>query len=569
MVATRKNRRSLAQVVANLSVPKARRVMVKNKEYLVAPLTLIVPGVLNGSDGPLFYPPEQIAASCKDWEGMPLVANHPKKDGRYVSANTDGVLRKAGLGVVRNPRVTDSGKLVAEGWFDVAKCNKVDPRILYNVRNGKPVELSTGLFTQNKAAYGVYNKKAFNAIATDYIPDHVAILMDERGACSLDDGCGVLVNKRLTCNCEGDKMCKACAAKAKKKKKKKGNGRSPKELILNNCGTGGGGFKPGNKCAKGGGGGGPNQSPKTPKTGRKGEAKAESKPLGKASRGTRGYLTGSLIGTFIPPVAGLVGAGIGYMKGGASGALEGAKIGAIGASGLGAAYSAVRSGRKYGTAGAVGSLLGSAVAAGSLYAQYREGVRQGTPFRSSSSEPLFTPKNPVDAMLQARKRGKVSRRQFQDFWNTLSPGAQQEYRTKHEGKTWEVPKLGFTRNSFEGVNMISANNCGTGSGGFKSGNKCAKGGGHRSVGGRVGGFVAGSLLGGAGPLGGAIYGLATRRRKNERRAARGEKPESRTKAALKGAAAGIFGPGGLGLYGAVHNSECLKVGGLLPPNDFL
>ena len=45
-------------VVANFS-GKARRETWDGREYLVAPATLIVPGVLNGSQGPLFYPPDE------------------------------------------------------------------------------------------------------------------------------------------------------------------------------------------------------------------------------------------------------------------------------------------------------------------------------------------------------------------------------------------------------------------------------------------------------------------------------------------------------------------------------
>ena len=35
-----------------------RRESLHGRSYLVAPTTLIVPGVLNGSMGPLYYPPE-------------------------------------------------------------------------------------------------------------------------------------------------------------------------------------------------------------------------------------------------------------------------------------------------------------------------------------------------------------------------------------------------------------------------------------------------------------------------------------------------------------------------------
>ena len=54
------------------------------------------------------------------------------------------------------------------------------------------MEVSTGLFTENVQANGVFGGKAYHAIATNYRPDHLAILPDQIGACSIEDGAGLL-----------------------------------------------------------------------------------------------------------------------------------------------------------------------------------------------------------------------------------------------------------------------------------------------------------------------------------------------------------------------------------------
>lgn len=186
----------LEQVTANLSPGRTRYATLNGRKYLVAPITLIVPGVLAGSKGPLYYPPEEVSRDPSIWNGVPLVLNHPRINGRFVSANTDGVFSRWGLGVVRNAHICPQGKLRAEGWFDVEKTRQVDVRVLDALMGNRPIEVSTGLFTENEAAPAGanYQGRPYAWIARNYKADHLAILPDQVGACSLSDGCGVLAN---------------------------------------------------------------------------------------------------------------------------------------------------------------------------------------------------------------------------------------------------------------------------------------------------------------------------------------------------------------------------------------
>ncbi|MCH7979611.1 MAG: hypothetical protein IH935_11645 [Acidobacteria bacterium] len=91
----------------------------------------------------------------------------------------------------------NSGKLQAEGWFDVDRLMRLDNRILNALHSGRKIELSTGLFIDNeKAEEGAdFEGKPYAFIARNYRPDHLAILSDQVGACSIRDGCGVMVNQ--------------------------------------------------------------------------------------------------------------------------------------------------------------------------------------------------------------------------------------------------------------------------------------------------------------------------------------------------------------------------------------
>lgn len=178
-------------VIAN-GIGRTRRETRNGREYLVAPATLIVPGVLNGSKGRLFYPPEEVSKDPWAWNGMPMVVYHPTSNGQHVSGRDPDIIEKFGVGNIY--RAQANGKLSAEAWFDVEATRRVDNRILRKLERNEPIELSTGLFTENEPTAGTYNGQPYDAIARNYKPDHLAILPDQTGACSLRDGCGVLVN---------------------------------------------------------------------------------------------------------------------------------------------------------------------------------------------------------------------------------------------------------------------------------------------------------------------------------------------------------------------------------------
>jgi hypothetical protein len=182
---------AMTRMTGNLAGRVERRTL-HGREYLVAPLSMIVPGVLNGSRGALFYPLDEISATADAWNGMPIVVGHPMIGGRNVSARSPDVLEQFGIGTVYNTAV--NGKLTAEGWFDVERTKAIEPQILSALMRGEPIELSTGLFTDNEARPGVHNGVSYTHVARNYRPDHLAILTDQKGACPLEAGCGVLAN---------------------------------------------------------------------------------------------------------------------------------------------------------------------------------------------------------------------------------------------------------------------------------------------------------------------------------------------------------------------------------------
>jgi len=175
----------------------------EGRDYLVAPMIMIVEGVHEGSNGPLYYPAEELAKTPAVWNTKPIVVYHPQANGEGISACDPDILTNRKVGVIMNTSIgevevkinkekTKLAALRAEAWLEVDRMKKVDERIAEAVEKNEMMELSTGLFTDNEDVEGEWNGEPYIAIARNYRPDHLALLPDLVGACSIEDGAGFL-----------------------------------------------------------------------------------------------------------------------------------------------------------------------------------------------------------------------------------------------------------------------------------------------------------------------------------------------------------------------------------------
>lgn len=167
-----------------------RREKLHGRDYIVAPMAMLTEGVHNGSGGPLYYPEDECRAAVQSWNMRPVVVYHPEINGQGVSACDPDILEKQQVGMVMNTRW--DGKLRAEAWLEESLLGKVDNRILEALDQNKMMEVSTGLFTDNEVAPGVWGDEPYTHVARNHKPDHLAILPDRVGACSIADGAGLL-----------------------------------------------------------------------------------------------------------------------------------------------------------------------------------------------------------------------------------------------------------------------------------------------------------------------------------------------------------------------------------------
>ena len=157
---------------------------------MVIPLTMIVEGVLNGA----YVPAVEFVPQA--WNGRPVTIGHPQVNGRDVSANSPEILEKFAVGQIFGAKLTDD-KLTAEAWIDTHRMGKLGQnQLLSNLKKEVKIEVSTGYFAFTELQAGEIKGNKYNEVHRDIKPDHLALLPDAIGACSIQDGCGTF-NKRF------------------------------------------------------------------------------------------------------------------------------------------------------------------------------------------------------------------------------------------------------------------------------------------------------------------------------------------------------------------------------------
>ena len=154
--------------------------------------------VMNGG----LYPAEEINNSYQTMEGKLMPLPHPMVDGKYVSANDPRAINAYHVGAWAQ-NVSKSGdqvvmdvyinKAVAETKPDGKRLiNRLDEMIAGT--NTDPIHLSTGLLTNKEKKSGESKGKKHSWIARNMQFDHIAILLDEPGAGTPEEGVGMFVN---------------------------------------------------------------------------------------------------------------------------------------------------------------------------------------------------------------------------------------------------------------------------------------------------------------------------------------------------------------------------------------
>ena len=148
------------------------------------------------------YPAAEIEKAYNTLERNPMPLGHPKVDGKHVSARDVRAVNNYHVGAwLQNVNHKD-GKVSGDMYVDrqYAESSDKGKRLINRLdemvagTNTEAIHISTGLLYSGIAANGESKGKKYNEIATNMMFDHVAVLLDEPGAGTPDEGVGIFVN---------------------------------------------------------------------------------------------------------------------------------------------------------------------------------------------------------------------------------------------------------------------------------------------------------------------------------------------------------------------------------------
>ena len=186
MKTVRVNVRSVANVAA------VRTEMRNGRSVMVVPsATLPDDIVMNG----IRYPADEIAKSYATLNRTPAPYGHPRINGKFVSAREPEGINLGWIGAHNENARRENGRVLLDKVIDVEVANRTEQgrAVLAAINAGDPVHTSTGLLCELEPVEGDEN---IRANARNIYFDHDAILLNEEGAATPEDGVGMLVNAK-------------------------------------------------------------------------------------------------------------------------------------------------------------------------------------------------------------------------------------------------------------------------------------------------------------------------------------------------------------------------------------
>lgn len=185
------------------AVGEPRTEELHGREYSVFPAVLVQAQVLQNNLGRVLLPAEALTDLWADaWNQTPVIVGpeHPTQRGVHVSARQPTVLNKLGAGFVFDARIAASkgkAQLKADVWLDASRAEAVPDleKVLKSLSQREPVELSTGFAVFVEEEEGELDGEPYDLVMRPVgTADHLLVISEGKGACSLEHGCGLGVN---------------------------------------------------------------------------------------------------------------------------------------------------------------------------------------------------------------------------------------------------------------------------------------------------------------------------------------------------------------------------------------
>ncbi|MDX0808661.1 hypothetical protein GOD80_26245 [Sinorhizobium medicae] len=180
----RVNVRSVANTKA---VRKEKR---NGRDVVIVPSATLPDNIImNG----IMYPADEIEKSYVSLNRTPAPLGHPTINGKFVSARDPEGINLGYIGAWNENVRRENGRVFLDKVIDVEVANRSPggKEVLAAIEKGEPVHTSTGLIANLEA---VSNASDHKHIARNIQFDHDAILLNESGAATPEQGVGMLVN---------------------------------------------------------------------------------------------------------------------------------------------------------------------------------------------------------------------------------------------------------------------------------------------------------------------------------------------------------------------------------------
>ncbi len=195
--------RTRVNVSVTVNAAAIRIELHNNRRHLVLPSYTLPDNVIMNNG---LYPHDEIEKAYATLEGTFAPLSHPTLDGKFIPAGTPEAINAHHIGAFNRNVERRGDRIYVEKWVDIDYALNTEggkallDRVNYDPKTetllGTPgaVHTSTGIFLyQDMAANGA----GYKWTARNMVMDHDAILLNEQGAATPEQGVGLLVNSRV------------------------------------------------------------------------------------------------------------------------------------------------------------------------------------------------------------------------------------------------------------------------------------------------------------------------------------------------------------------------------------
>lgn len=190
--------RSLVNIASLVVNSDIRTEVIEGVSFTVIPSKTLPKDVVMNS---IMYPSEEVEAAISTLDMSPVTIGHPVVNGKFAPASDP--ISQAAYGILgahnRVKGKTDDGRWVVEKLIPTEQLQNTErgKKLAEAIKHKRPIHTSTGVYLTKEPEIGV------NAMGQEYTSrakidrfDHDAILLNERGAATPEQGVGIFVNAK-------------------------------------------------------------------------------------------------------------------------------------------------------------------------------------------------------------------------------------------------------------------------------------------------------------------------------------------------------------------------------------